>query len=113
MLNIPDETLQIAWDCLNSSIETLKNGGDVDLSEFDGKARAFCATLSELPPSESKQYGKSIEELIWQLNNLTQNIEVQMGELEHKINSLNRQNTANNAYGHALFLALQTARDND
>ena len=113
MLIETEKTLRDAWNSLNTNVSLLKKGEDVDLSDFDSKARIFCAELAKLPAIEAKKYQTSLAQLINGLNNLTKDIEEEMNSLERKISSMNERNVAHNAYGQALFLALQTAQDND
>ena len=67
--------------------------------------------LAKLPPDESKKYEPDIKRLIEYLTGAKINLEQKKGELEEKIMSLNKTNRASNAYGNAMFLALQAAEE--
>jgi hypothetical protein len=113
MFPTPDEMLKSAWNSLDASINALNNGDNVDISLFDSKARAFCEMLAKLPSSEAKLYENSLKKLIDHLAEVTHRLEVRKDELGDRITAINQRQHAYNAYGSAMFLALQLAGSED
>lgn len=108
-----EKLLKEAWDSLNTSMVALENGGNVDLSAFDEKARAFCESLKDLPPEQAKKYENSISEFIVRINFIKDKVEFHRDTLEDQINSLNKRNVAYNAYGNAIILAAQSIKSEE
>lgn len=113
MSSTADEMIKSAWECLDANIAAIDNGGNVDMSVFDRKAHEICSTLATLPPLEAKKHEAKLKELIEHLTEITHSLEDRKVELGEKIEALNKRQTAYNAYGSAMFLALQTAGSED
>jgi hypothetical protein len=113
MSSTVDAMINNAWECLDANMAALNNGGNVDMSVFDKKSHEICSMLALLPPPEAKKHEGKLKELIVHLTEVTQKLEVRKNELAEKIDALNKRQTAYNAYGSAIFLALQTAGSED
>lgn len=108
-----DEMIKSAWEYLDANIAVIDNGGNPDMSLFDKKAHEICYTLAMLPAAEAKKHEIQLKELIEHLTEITHSLESRKVELGEKIEALNKRQIAYNAYGSAMFLALQTAGGED
>lgn len=113
MHSLPDQLFTEAYQKLEQAVQILNSGGNTDLTEVEKTAHKLCDTLSALPPQEAKKYENKLHRLIFNLTTVRDDLVATKAKLESEITSINHRNTAYNAYGNAMFLALQAARDED
>lgn len=104
-----EQMLQTIENAMNANILSFEKGENVDIKSFDEGVRQFCYVLASLPANEAKKYEANLAHIIARLTEFIPQLEARKNELEDKINSLNKRNKAYNAYGNAMFLALQNA----
>ena len=113
MYPAPDQLLENAKRMLVEHTKVFNEGGNVDMTEFDKNAKALCASLAALHPTEAKKYEGTLQALIEELSVFRNDLIGQKDDLEKQIASINQRNIANTAYSNAMFIALQTAQNEE
>lgn len=106
-LTLLDEILSlIKQNHYNLDSATSSNHINIDMTVIDHKVQHFCTIVNNLPKAEALKYRQNMHNIITDLNNLVIKLEQKKSTLGDKIDSLNKQNIAFNAYGNAMILAL-------
>lgn len=95
--NTPEALKQSLFELINECRENLKTG-TVDLSEVEGRVRAYCDSVSTLPAEESKKHKHDLTEVMQRISELGEALTTERDYVLQELGKLERMRKANVAY---------------
>jgi hypothetical protein len=95
----PDQIFAEIWNDLDKSMDALENGGEIDMSSLDDKVRAFCQTITTLPPLQALAYKDKLPQIIEYLTNLVNIMTEKREAIRCEIDETSQRKRAHLAYG--------------
>jgi hypothetical protein len=95
----PDILFKRIWQDLDSSMDALENGGNIDMATLDSKVRSFCDIVTKLPGAEAQLYNDKIADIIAHLTIIVNKLTERKQAVGEQIDGTNQRNRAATAYG--------------
>lgn len=97
MSNKPETLKQSVFNLIKECQENLKTG-NVDLSQVEGRVRAYCELVSALPAEEGKEHKESLKELMQMISELGKQLAMERDFVLQELGKLERMRKASIAY---------------